>query len=290
MSDINITPSQLTHLNTHLARLSPQEILKWALITFPGLYQSTAFGLTGLAIIDMLSKIDMEYSYAKDGDNVYKTTTESKHDEETAVEVEGNASKSKFPLEVIFVDTLYHFPETLDLVKKVKRRYSLPLHVYKPEKCESVADFEEEYGEKLWDTDEGMYDFIAKVEPIQRAYEEFRVRATITGRRKSQGGSRGEIGVIEIEEFTGLIKINPLVSWEFKDVLDYIKSNDVPYNELLDKGYRSVGDWHSTSPVKQGEDERAGRWKGKAKTECGIHETSKFAKFLAEKEGLTART
>jgi phosphoadenosine phosphosulfate reductase len=68
-------------------------------------------------------------------------------------------------------------------------------------------------------------------------------------------------------------------------VNEYIKENNVPYNALLDRGYKSVGDWHSTSPVKEGEDERAGRWKGKSKTECGIHNNkSRYAQFVAEME------
>jgi phosphoadenosine phosphosulfate reductase len=89
---------------------------------------------------------------------------------------------------------------------------------------------------------------------------------------------------VEVDE-AGLIKINPLASWSFKQVDGYIKLNNVPYNELLDRGYKSVGDWHSTEPVKEGEDERAGRWKGQAKTECGIHnKRSKYAQFLFEAE------
>ena len=77
-------------------------------------------------------------------------------------------------------------------------------------------------------------------------------------------------------------KINPLINWTFEQVKQYIDANNVPYNELLDLGYRSIGDYHSTQPVKEGEDERAGRWKGKAKTECGIHEASRFAQFLKQ--------
>ena len=88
--------------------------------------------------------------------------------------------------------------------------------------------------------------------------------------------------IIEVDE-AGLIKINPLASWSFAQVEDYIRSNNVPYNELLDRGYKSVGDWHSTEPVSAGEDERAGRWKGTQKTECGIHnKRSKYAQFLYE--------
>jgi phosphoadenosine phosphosulfate reductase len=79
--------------------------------------------------------------------------------------------------------------------------------------------------------------------------------------------------------------VNPLANWSFKQVQAYVKEHDVPYNELLDRGYKSVGDWHSTQPVAEGEDERAGRWKGQEKTECGIHnKRSRYAQYLVEME------
>jgi len=125
---------------------------------------------------------------------------------------------------------------------------------------------------------------MAKVEPAQRAYRELQVSAVLTGRRRSQGGKRGELDIIEIDE-AGLIKVNPLANWTFQQVQEYVKTNNVPYNELLDRGYKSIGDWHSTQPIQVGEDERAGRWKGQQKTECGIHNPrSKYAQFLRQQE------
>lgn len=94
----------------------------------------------------------------------------------------------------------------------------------------------------------------------------------MTGRRASQGGARGELKPLEIDP-TGLYKLNPFFSWKFSDVKEYVDANDVPRNALLSQGYKSVGDWHSTAKSGDGEDgERAGRWKGKQKTECGLHE------------------
>ena len=105
-----------------------------------------------------------------------------------------------------------------------------------------------------------------------------------TSRRRSQGGKRGDLDIIEVDD-AGIIKINPLANWSFKQVQAYVNEHNVPYNELLDRGYKSVGDWHSTQPIKEGEDERAGRWKGRAKTECGIHnKRSRYAQFLMEQE------
>ena len=188
-------------------------------------------------------------------------------------------------VDLLFFDTLHAFSETHKLIERIRKRYPLVnIHIYKPEGLESAEIFAQKHGDKLWETNDQLYDWLAKVEPAQRAYKELSVGAVLTGRRRSQGGKRGDIDVIEVDE-AGLVKVNPLANWTFEQVRDYIKANDVPYNELLDQGYKSVGDWHSTKPVKAGEDERAGRWQGQQKTECGIHNPrSKFAQFLREQE------
>lgn len=188
-------------------------------------------------------------------------------------------------VDLIFLDTLHHFPETISLVDRVRSKYPLVnVHVYKPDGVNTINDFTRKHGERLWEADDELYDWVAKVEPAQRAYRELQVAAVLTGRRRSQGGKRGDLDVLEVDE-AGLIKVNPLANWSFRKVRDYVEQNHVPYNELLDRGYKSVGDWHSTQPIKAGEDERAGRWKGQQKTECGIHNPrSKFAQFLREQE------
>lgn len=239
---ITLSQEHIDHLNKTLVNLSASEILTWAAITFPDLYQTTAFGLTGLVILDMISK-------------------------------------SK-PVDLIFIDTLHHFPQTYDLVEKIKLKYDSKLYVYKPLGLASDLEFTEKHGDSLWETNDSLYDYLVKVEPAQRAYAELGVKAVLTGRRKSQGGARAALPVIEIEESSGIIKINPLWNWDFTRVKNYIDENNVPYNELLDLGYKSIGDWHSTEPVEEGGDERSGRWKGKAKTECGIHQTSRFTEYL----------
>jgi phosphoadenosine phosphosulfate reductase len=198
-------------------------------------------------------------------------------------------SKMKIPrpqmVDIIFFDTLHHFPETMALLDDVRSRYPLAnIHVYKPENVESAEEFARQHGERLWETNDQLYDWLAKVEPAQRAYRDLQVNAVITGRRRSQGGKRGDLPVIEVDE-AGLIKINPLANWTFSQVRDYIKANELPYNKLLDRGYKSVGDWHSTKPVGDNDDERSGRWQGQQKTECGIHNPrSKFAQYLRDQE------
>jgi phosphoadenosine phosphosulfate reductase len=217
----------------------------------PGLYQTTALGLTGLVTLDILSKLD---------------------------------GPLKSQIDLIFLDTLYHFDETLSLLDRVRRRYNTNIHIYKPAGADNADEFVAKHGDKLWETNEELYDFVAKVEPAQRAYSELQVRAVLTGRRRSQGGKRGDLDIIEIDD-AGIIKVNPLANWSFAQVKEYVDANNVPYNELLNQGYKSVGDWHSTQPVAQGEDERSGRWKGRSKTECGIHNPkSKYAQFLHQQE------
>ena len=198
-------------------------------------------------------------------------------------------SKLKVPrpqnVNLIFLDTLHHFSETLDLLERVRDQYPLiNIHIFKPDRAENAEQFSQRYGERLWETNDKLYDWAAKVEPAQRAYRELQVHAVLTGRRRSQGGKRGDLDVIEVDE-AGLVKVNPLANWSFQQVHDYITANSVPYNELLDRGYKSIGDWHSTQPIHEGEDERAGRWKGQQKTECGIHNPrSKFAQYLRQQE------
>lgn len=248
LQTIYFTPPHLKYINAQLAELEPEAILQWCLLTLPNLYQTTAFGLSGLVTVDILSRI----------------------------------SPSK-PIDLIFLDTLYHFQETLELVDRVKKRYTnVDVHVFKPKDCETAEDFERLHGERLWKTNDNYYDYLAKVEPAERAYRQLEVKAVLTGRRRSQGGKRGDLDIVEVDD-AGLIKINPLANWTFKQVKSYIDKREVPYNVLLDRGYKSVGDWHSTQPVKEGEDERAGRWKGQTKTECGIHnKRSKYAEYLRQ--------
>jgi phosphoadenosine phosphosulfate reductase len=253
---VSLTRAHIEHLNNQLEPMHPMDILRFCKIMFPNLYQSTAFGLTGLATMDMLSKIQSENPESR-------------------------------PVELFFLDTLYHFKETYELVDQVKARYpNVPVHIFKPDGVETVQELEETYGTELWDVSEELYDWLVKVEPLQRAYTDLKVAAVLNGRRRSQGAARGDIPIIEMDDERGIVKINPMAAWNFSQVKQYIDENKVPYNALLDKGYKSVGDWHSTSPVGEGEDERAGRWKGRSKTECGIHnKKSRYAQFLANADG-----
>ncbi|KAI9296533.1 putative phosphoadenosine phosphosulfate reductase [Neoconidiobolus thromboides FSU 785] len=231
------TKEHLSYLNQQLNDLSPEKIIEWSITTLPNLYQTTAFGLTGLVITDIISKYN---------------------------------KSDKHPIDLIFIDTLYHFEETLQLVNKVKQKYNATINIYKPNKVNNRSDFESKYGAQLWKSNEDQYDYLVKVEPAHRAYNELNVSAVFTGRRRSQHGQRSSIPILELDT-TGLLKINPLANWTFSQVEEYVKRNNVPYNPLLDQGYLSIGDYHSTTPSKDKNDERSGRWANQTKTECGLH-------------------
>ncbi|EPQ31116.1 uncharacterized protein PFL1_01305 [Pseudozyma flocculosa PF-1] len=249
----------LPAINRKLGEADPREIIEWAIDNLPGLYQTTAFGLTGCITVDMISRISAERAAKA-----------------------GQPPKHLVPL--IFVDTLYHFPQTLDLAAKLARHYDAEMHTYYPPGTRTVNEFETKWGPMLWERDEDTYDYLVKVEPARRAYEEMGVRAVFTGRRRSQGADRASLNAVEVDE-TGLIKVNALMNWSFAQVDGYAKLNAVPYNELLDLGYKSIGDWHSTALPGVGDSERSGRWKDKGgKTECGLHKDYFKMKNLAEKK------
>jgi phosphoadenosine phosphosulfate reductase len=167
-------------------------------------------------------------------------------------------------LPVVFIDTLHHFPETLQHVERVRVRYGLDLRVHRP--AESLAHFEAEHGARLWERDLERYQRVSKVEPFQRAVAE--LDGWITGRRRDQAGSRADLPVVQAGE---RVRINPLAGWTREDVWGFIRRHGLPYNTLHDRGYTSIGDEPLTTPVAPGEHERSGRWRGLGKLECGIH-------------------
>jgi phosphoadenosine phosphosulfate reductase len=126
-----------------------------------------------------------------------------------------------------------------------------------------------QYGERLWERQPDLCCQLRKVDPLIEILGG--LRAWITAIRRDQTPARARAGVIERDKKFGLIKINPLATWSGIDVWKYIAQHDVPYNPLKDHGYRSIGCTPCTSPVQSGEDDRAGRWRGSGKTECGLH-------------------
>ncbi|KAF9181166.1 hypothetical protein BGZ51_005100 [Haplosporangium sp. Z 767] len=266
------TPAHLKFINAKLEKLSPEKIIEWAMISLPGLIQTTAFGPTGLVILDMINRIHIDQQAAA---NVHPTpasssASEDEDDQDLRFKKSGYNTQ-RHPVPLVFIDTLYHFQETLDLAQRVQDHYNIPLKVYKPQDCDTTEDFERLYGQQLWEKDDLSYDYLVKVEPGRRSYQELGAQAVISGRRRSQKGDRAHLDILEVEPGTGLLKLNPLATWSFQQVWTYLRAYQVPFNVLLDQGYRSIGDWHSTKPAANPDDERSGRWEGKQKTECGLH-------------------
>jgi len=171
---------------------------------------------------------------------------------------------------VVFLDTLYHFEETLELVERFEDEYDLDLRVHTPEQ-ETREEFEREHGERLWERDVEKFHELTKLRQIDEALEGH--EAWVTGVRREQAETRADADAIEWDDPHGLVKVNPLVEWSRDDVWTYVEDSDVPYNPLHDEGYPSVGDEPLTEPVGEGDDKRAGRWSGSEKTECGLHST-----------------
>lgn len=168
---------------------------------------------------------------------------------------------------VFTLDTGFFFAETYALIDQVERRYGI-----KVERCLPALTPHEQaraYGEALWKRDPDRCCELRKVEPLKRKLCE--LGAWVTGIRREQTATRANAHKIEWDARFGLVKLNPLADWTREQVWDYIRARQVPYNPLHDLGYLSIGCTHCTRPVQPGEDARAGRWSGFAKTECGLH-------------------
>lgn len=164
-------------------------------------------------------------------------------------------------IEVALLDTQYLFAETQWLVEETRRVVPVNLTVVRP-LPEVVPD-------NQWQTDTERCCHRRKVEPLGRAIAGR--AAWITGVRRADGPTRANAPVAAWDEARGLVKINPLATWTDDDMALYAKLHDLPAHPLADKGYVSIGCWPCTRPIAPGEDKRAGRWSGSAKTECGLH-------------------
>jgi phosphoadenosine phosphosulfate reductase len=225
----------LDALNQQFETATPQDILRWAIRTFPtGLAQTNSFSIP--VTIHML----------------YKELSTPRR------------------VPVIFLDTLHHFEETLATAERARQRYDLDLHVYQATGATTRQAFASRYGDELWHRNIDQFHYLTKVEPLQRALQDVEVKAWVTGRRRDQSANRKAMPILE-QDGDGRLKINPLANWSRKELWGYVFQQDVVYNPLHDRGYASIGDEPLTTPVQPGEDERAGRWRDSTKTECGIH-------------------
>jgi phosphoadenosine phosphosulfate reductase len=169
-------------------------------------------------------------------------------------------------VDVIELDTHLFFKETYETREQLVRRYGLSL--IRPE-IVTIAQQHRREGPNLWEREPDRCCHIRKVEPLLRALEPY--DAWVSGIRRDQSPSRVGARKVERSERYGVWKIQPLADWSEEDVWRYIKDNDIPYNPLHDAGYRSIGCIPCTRPTQPDEEERAGRWAGSDKLECGIH-------------------
>lgn len=177
------------------------------------------------------------------------------------------ASRLEKNFRLFTIDTEFLFPETYALMDRIEARYGIEI-----ERVYSLLSPEEQHrnhGSALWARNPDLCCNMRKVEPLRRKLSE--LNAWITSIRRDQTAARASAKKVEWDSKFGLIKINPLVDWSSRQVWRYIHDHDVPYNELHNQDYPSIGCTHCTRAVKPGEDPRAGRWSGFAKTECGLH-------------------
>jgi phosphoadenosine phosphosulfate reductase len=161
-------------------------------------------------------------------------------------------------IEVVFLDTQYHFPETLATLAAVEARYPVRLNVRRPDRA--LDD--------LWRVDPDGCCHARKVVPLEAAL--VGKEAWLSGLRRADSPERAGTPIVQRDR-RGLVKVNPMATWSDDDVRTYVHLHDVVVNPLVARGYPSVGCWPCTRAVAAGEEARAGRWAGTAKTECGLH-------------------
>ena len=217
---VDYTDAELAELNDEFERLPASKIIQWGVDNF-GHHLAMSASMTDSVLIDLAVSIDPA-------------------------------------IEVIFIDTGYHFPETLATVEEVRRRYGLNLRMM------TVARQDEE----LWQADPENCCSAVKVGQLDRALAS--KDAWMSGLRRKEAATRESAPIIS-RDLRGLVKLNPIATWSDQDVDEYIADHDIIVNPLTLQGYPSIGCMPCTTPVAPGEDPRAGRWRDSAKTECGLH-------------------
>lgn len=212
-----------------LETASPEDVLAWALETFEERICITS-SMEGAVLIDMAARI-------------------------------------RPGVDIVFLDTGYHFAETLATLAEVRERYPVNVRVIEPR--QSVAEQDLLFGVRLHDRDPDACCSLRKVEPLRRALEPY--DAWASGIRRDETLSRRSIGVVDWDANRSMVKVNPLAAWSQADVDRYVDEYDVISNPLLAQGYPSIGCAPCTRKVKPGESPRAGRWAGSGKDECGLH-------------------
>lgn len=231
---VKIPTLDLLQVNQQLANAEAASVVEWSAETFSsGLVMSTSFGIQAAVMLHLVTRIIPD-------------------------------------IPIIWVDTGYLPPETYQFAEQLTQRLELNLKVY--QSPISPARMEAIYG-KLWEqnnlADFNRYDQIRKVEPMQRALQELQATAWLAGLRKNQTEHRQGLDIVEQQN--SLYKIYPILTWNARDIYQYLTAYDLPYHPYFDQGYVSVGDWHSSRPLMADDtNERDTRFRG-LKQECGLH-------------------
>ncbi|ACB49609.1 phosphoadenosine phosphosulfate reductase [Crocosphaera subtropica ATCC 51142] len=221
-------------VNQTLENANAQQVIEWARDTFgDGLVMSTSFGIQAAVMLHLVTEVVPD-------------------------------------IPIIWVDTGYLPPETYRFAEELTDRLKLNLKVY--QSTLTPARMEALYG-KLWSQHDveslNRYDLIRKVEPMQRALKELQATAWLAGLRRQQTEHRKSLERVELQG--DQYKVYPILTWNSRDIYHYLTAHDLPYHPYFDKGYVSVGDWHSSRPVTTAdENERDSRFHG-VKQECGLH-------------------
>lgn len=221
-------------MSTSFESKSPQDVLSHALGQyFPNIILACSFGAEDVVLVDMIQKIDPR-------------------------------------AKLFYLDTDFLFQETHAVKDRLIERYRLtPEQVIRVKSLLTPEQQAAQHGEALWSRNPDQCCQLRKIEPLTRVLSGY--AAWITGIRRDQAPTRANAGLVEWDQKFNLVKFNPLAKWTSEDVWAYIKVHEVPYNDLHDRHYPSIGCTHCTAPVMPGEDPRSGRWKNFAKTECGLH-------------------
>ncbi|MEJ1089237.1 phosphoadenylyl-sulfate reductase [Microbacterium sp. Mu-80] len=170
-------------------------------------------------------------------------------------------------VDVLFLDTGYHFTETYATRDEVARALDVRVVDVTPE--QTVAEQDAAFGARLFERDAALCCARRKVAPLQEALGGYEV--WFTGVRRDEAPTRTNTPLVTFDERNGLVKVNPVAAWSLDQVFAYAAEHHAPVNLLTDFGYPSIGCQPCTRPVAPGEDPRSGRWAGQAKTECGLH-------------------
>jgi phosphoadenosine phosphosulfate reductase len=177
------------------------------------------------------------------------------------------AAKVRPGVDVLFLDTGYHFAETIGTRDAVEAVYGVNVVNVTPEK--TVAEQDQLLGKDLFASDPAACCRMRKVEPLGKALKGY--SAWVTGIRRVEAPTRANAPLISFDKAFGLVKINPIAAWSDEEMQAYIDANDVLVNPLVHEGYPSIGCLPCTAKPVEGADPRSGRWAGQSKTECGLH-------------------